>query len=208
MKYALIRNGAVIEEREYAAPLDPAGIKRDGGQLVLVAADGTRRPIGEEERARVVAPYRVTSRVEGEGEEARTITMLDGIDQPDGLPAGTLVGELDYEGGLPVLRPIVEIKPELAEGEQLTDVTVVIFDDRVEHRHAKGPKRFQRKMIAKLQIVERLDEMGLLDHALDAIEADRKTKARWDAAVEIANDDPTALALLAAIGADPAVILA
>lgn len=227
-RYALIRGGAIVEERDYPEPLDPASIKREGGQLYLVSPDGARRTISEEERARVIAPYRVKTRVEKteqavpadpDGEPLdpgateteiieREILSLDGVDLPGGLPADALIGDLEYEGGRPVLRPVVEIKPPLGAGQQYGDVTVAIYDDRVEQTHAVIAKRFQRRLIPKLAIVDRLDAAGLLDAALDAIEADRRTKARWDAASEIANDDPTALALLAAIGADPAAILA
>lgn len=72
--------------------------------------------------------------------------------------------------------------------------------------------------VAKLLVVERLEAAGLLRAALAALQIDAPAadltdaalalRERWLAAREIARDDPGALALLAAIGADPAAILA
>jgi len=64
------------------------------------------------------------------------------------------------------------------------------------------------RYVPKLLIVDRLIAAGQADAALAALAADPITKLRWDAAVEIAADDPSARALLAGIGADPDVILA
>ncbi|HWK44931.1 MAG TPA: hypothetical protein VNT30_09430 [Stellaceae bacterium] len=66
----------------------------------------------------------------------------------------------------------------------------------------------QPTYISRLVIVDRLHAAGLLPAALTALAADSVSQARWQAATEILTTDATALALLMAIGADPAVILA
>lgn len=62
--------------------------------------------------------------------------------------------------------------------------------------------------VPKLTIVDRLIEAGKLVEGLAAIAADPLVQARWNAAVEIAADDPTAIALVTALGLDPAAVLA
>ncbi len=68
----------------------------------------------------------------------------------------------------------------------------------------------QRWLVPKLQIVDRLIAIGLMDAATATLNdaANVTVKTRWDAAAEVWNDDPQALALLAAIGADAASVLA
>lgn len=62
--------------------------------------------------------------------------------------------------------------------------------------------------VSRLAIVDRLIAANKLTEALAAIGADPIVQARWNAATEIATDDPTANALVQAFGLDPAVILA
>jgi hypothetical protein len=64
--------------------------------------------------------------------------------------------------------------------------------------------------VAKSTIVRRLQEAGKLAEASAALNADLYARERWYAPDRPAvnADDPEALALLQAIGADPAVILA
>lgn len=62
--------------------------------------------------------------------------------------------------------------------------------------------------VSRLVIVDRLIAANKLSEALSAIASDAVVQARWNAAVEIATDDPTARALCAAIGVDPETILA
>lgn len=62
--------------------------------------------------------------------------------------------------------------------------------------------------LPKLVVVDRLIARGSLMAALAALNSDPVAKARWDAAVSIARDDPAVMSLLQAIGEDPAVILA
>lgn len=62
--------------------------------------------------------------------------------------------------------------------------------------------------IPRLIIVDRLIAAGKLTEALAAVAADPVTEARWNAAVEIAVDDPTARALCVSLDLDPDVILA
>jgi hypothetical protein len=68
----------------------------------------------------------------------------------------------------------------------------------------------QRRLVPKSLIVERLQAAGKLAAASTALNADLYKRERWYAPDRpaIYADDPEALALLNAIGADPAVILA
>jgi hypothetical protein len=66
-----------------------------------------------------------------------------------------------------------------------------------------------RLLVPKRLIVERLQAAGKLEAARAALDAtDLYTRERWNTRDAIYADDETALALLAAIGADPAAILA
>jgi hypothetical protein len=65
-------------------------------------------------------------------------------------------------------------------------------------------------LVPKLLIVDRLiaaDKDGAAYAALEAT-GNERLKRRWDAAVQVRSDDADAIALLTAVGADPAVILA
>jgi hypothetical protein len=66
-----------------------------------------------------------------------------------------------------------------------------------------------RLLVPKRLIVERLQAASKLEAARAALDAaDLYTRERWNTRDAIYADDETALALLAAIGADPAAILA
>jgi len=65
------------------------------------------------------------------------------------------------------------------------------------------------RSVPKIVVVERLHAAGKLAAARTAIDAaSLLMREKWNAAQSIKQDDPDALALLTAIGADPAVILA
>lgn len=67
----------------------------------------------------------------------------------------------------------------------------------------------ERRLVASSAIVDRLQEAGKLEAARAALDAgDLYTRERWNSRTAIYADDPDALALLAAIGADPETILA
>ncbi len=67
----------------------------------------------------------------------------------------------------------------------------------------------ERRLVSKATIVDRLQAAGKLDAARAALDAqDLYTRERWNSRSAIYADDVTAIALLQAIGADPAVILA
>lgn len=66
----------------------------------------------------------------------------------------------------------------------------------------------ERRLIAKSVIVDRLYAAGKLEAARAALDAsDLYTQEKWNSRLEIYSDDPSALALLVAIGADPISIL-
>lgn len=68
----------------------------------------------------------------------------------------------------------------------------------------------ERRLVRKSLIVQRLHEAKLLTAAQAALNADPYARERWYAADRpaIYADDPEAVALLIAIGADPQAILA
>ena len=66
-----------------------------------------------------------------------------------------------------------------------------------------------RVLVPKSKIVERLQAAGKLAQARAALDAaDLFTRERWNTRDAIFADDESAVALIAAIGADPAAILA
>lgn len=66
-----------------------------------------------------------------------------------------------------------------------------------------------RRLVATALIVDRLQAAGKLTAARAALDAaDVYTRERWNTRTEIYADDETALAMLTAIGADPAAIMA
>lgn len=62
--------------------------------------------------------------------------------------------------------------------------------------------------LPRLVMVDRLIARGSIHAALAALDANPIARARWDAAVSIARDDPDVIGLLMAIGEEPEVILA
>lgn len=72
------------------------------------------------------------------------------------------------------------------------------------------PEKPARYLVRKSTIVVRLQVAGKLTAASAALDADLYARERWYAPDKPAvyADDPEALALLSAIGADPAVIMA
>lgn len=66
-----------------------------------------------------------------------------------------------------------------------------------------------RGLVPKAVIIDRLHGAGLLEAARIALDsADLYTRERWNVRDAIYSDDATAIALLAAIGADPTEVLA
>lgn len=70
--------------------------------------------------------------------------------------------------------------------------------------------KLPRRMVAKSLVQQRLIDAGLMGAARDALWQDPAAWARWFAPdhPRIYADDPEAVALLRAIGADPDVIMA
>jgi len=74
--------------------------------------------------------------------------------------------------------------------------------------YLKAPENI-RVLVPKSKVVDRLQAAGMLEAARAALDsADLYARERWNTRDAIYTDDETALALLNAIGADPAVILA
>jgi hypothetical protein len=74
---------------------------------------------------------------------------------------------------------------------------------------AHDPDARPPALVPKRVIVDRLQAAGKLAAARTALDAqDLYSQERWNARDAILANDPTAVALLAAIGADPAAILA
>jgi len=98
-------------------------------------------------------------------------------------------------------------QPGYAE-EPLEDVQpdLVAFDAKMAAAMAPSARR----LVPKSLIIARLQEAGKLAAASAAINVDLYVRERWYAPDRpaIYADDPEALALLTAIGADPKVILA
>jgi hypothetical protein len=66
-----------------------------------------------------------------------------------------------------------------------------------------------RSLVLKSVMVDRLHAAGLLEAARTALDgASLYDRERWNTRDSVYSDDPTTIALLTAIGADPAVILA
>jgi len=70
-------------------------------------------------------------------------------------------------------------------------------------------EQIEPRLVPKRYIIDRLHAAGKLDAAMAALAAaDTYTQQRWMTRDSVYADDPTCLAVLAAIGADPAVIMA
>lgn len=103
--------------------------------------------------------------------------------------------------------PLVEDKPELGTDQTYGTPTYEVGPDQV---IAHYPVVAIRRTVAKSLIITRLNEAGKLAAARQALNADIYRRERWYAPdkPDVFADDPEALALLAAIGADPAIIMA
>lgn len=64
------------------------------------------------------------------------------------------------------------------------------------------------RRVKKMLIIERLEAAGKAEAAIIALTQDPVALFKWNAALDIPADNPQLLAILAEIGADPAVILA
>lgn len=111
-------------------------------------------------------------------------------------------GELEVLGELNIA---IDSETELS---QIVNVTEVISAWTAAAPPPPPPP--PRRMVPKSTIVTRLNTAGKLSAASSALNADLYTRERWYAPDKPALyfDDPEALALLQAIGADPAVIMA
>ena len=93
---------------------------------------------------------------------------------------------------------------QLGYAEEQIDEENVEF---VAYLASKAPPPVRRR-VSKALIVDRLEAAGRLDLAVaDLAKADIYTRERWNTRTAIYADDPTAIALLKSIGADPNVIL-
>lgn len=102
----------------------------------------------------------------------------------------------------------------LAEGETFTVAAeayrpgMVLADDGVSL--AEPPPVVERRLVPKSVVVARLIAANKIDAAFQALMSNPGAFARWHAPDRPAvyADDPDAIALLQAIGADPAVVMA
>lgn len=103
--------------------------------------------------------------------------------------------------------PLIEDRPALGADQTYGAPTYEVGESEVTARY---PIVTVRRLVPKSVIVARLNEAGKLTAASQALNADILRRERWYAPdkPDVFADDPEALALLAAIGADPATILA
>ncbi|MER9911715.1 hypothetical protein NKJ71_13885 [Mesorhizobium sp. M0050] len=83
--------------------------------------------------------------------------------------------------------------------------------DVMREQYPDGLPEAQRppRLVPKRIIIDRLHAAGLLAAAKAILDgADLYTQERWNTRTDIFANDPTALAMLAAIGGDPAIIFA
>jgi hypothetical protein len=107
----------------------------------------------------------------------------------------------------PGVLPVVEVLPELADGETLGPPAYAIEETRVVATYEALP--VPRRKVARALIVDRLIAAGLLTAARAALDAaPLAVQERWNARTEIYADDPDALALLNGIGADADAVMA
>lgn len=104
---------------------------------------------------------------------------------------------------------------DLVEGEAFAVATdsiegLVLAEDGQSLRPGTSEELSSRRLVSKSLIVERLNAAGLLAAAKAALDANLYARERWYAPDKpaIYADDAEALALLAAIGANPEIILA
>ena len=120
-----------------------------------------------------------------------------------------------------IVQPAPEPAPPEPPHRLVNGVKVLLTEAEIAARAAEEaaqPARVTRWEVPKLRIVERLRDAGVLRAAYmglkleasiaDLTDAELAMRERWNAADAIKSDDADALALLRAIGADPAVILA
>lgn len=101
------------------------------------------------------------------------------------------------------------VRAEVPAGKRATNWTLVDVAGVPTETPTLEDIPVERRLVAKSLIVDRLYSTMKLDAALAALNAaDTYTQQRWNTRDSIYADDPTALALLQAIGADPAVIFA
>lgn len=196
-EYAQVTAGVIVDYRMFPTPLDLATVKREGGSLAVVHPDATQTAIAEADVGRVIAAYRIVV-VDG-------VIRLDGVVVAE-LPPGTLIGSVIRVGGLPMMRPVREIKPAFNPLTQvLVNQNTAIADDEVVRTYAVAPRSWK---VPKALMVERLIAAGKGAAVVTAINADPVRRLRWETIGDIPHDHAMMLALLAAAGADPAVILA
>jgi hypothetical protein len=104
--------------------------------------------------------------------------------------------------------PLVEVLPDLAEGESYGPASYLVEATRVVATFSVVPP--ERRLVPKSLIVARLYQAGKLAAAQTALAADIYARERWYAPDKpgVYADDAEALALLEAIGADAAAIMA
>lgn len=196
-EYAEVRQGMIKGFRMVREVLDPATIRKEGGQLYLVAVDQTQTAITEDDLPRVIAPYRIR--------HVGPLLYLDG-EEVDALPPGSLVGTVIRIGGTPVLLPVREVKPVFnPASEELANQGEVIGVDEVVRTYVVVARRYR---IPKAVIVERLINAGKASAIVTAVGADPARRLRWESIQDVPHDNPMVIQLLQAVGADPAVILA
>lgn len=103
--------------------------------------------------------------------------------------------------------PFIEVYPELGAGDELAGYSDEIGKDSVTRTWAKTTPR---RMIRKSVVQTRLIDAGKMGAAYAALAANPVYFARWFAPdrPEIYADDPDALLLLKAIGADAEAVMA
>jgi hypothetical protein len=112
--------------------------------------------------------------------------------------------EVEVKAGV---LPVVEVLPELAEGDTVGSAAYAIEETRVVATYEALPA--PRRKVDKALIVDRLIAAGLLTAARAALDAaPLAIQERWNARTAIYADDPDALLLLSTIGADADAVMA
>lgn len=128
--------------------------------------------------------------------------MAEIVIRPDGTEtdkrsAGKLYRGLPSRDGVPVVAEMTAAEKSAIEADAKADV------DR------KAADLAARKYtLPKILIIRRLDAAGILETAHDALRANKRLDALWEAAGAIKANDPDVNAFLTSIGADLGVILA
>ena len=125
---------------------------------------------------------------------SKDIEVMKALEAGDKNATAVIAAEKQY------LRDITTV-PELVNATTLDELRAVTV--------AVPTPENVPLLIPRRVIIDRLETAGLLDKAKAVIDAaDLYTQERWNARTDIFANDPTALALLQAIGGDPAVIFA